>query len=95
MPHAPDSVPRVTGTHMLVADSLTGEYRYGGLLLDGGIDTERGHLWAKYQLRVHDRDASGKFRALYWNGYAKDCSFAGGLSDPEMPDLIAVANRKA
>jgi beta-fructofuranosidase len=90
MPHAPAGVPRVTGSHALIADSLMGEYRYAGLLLDGGIDTERGHVWAKYQLRAHDRDASGKFRALYWNGYRKDCSFAGGLSDPEVLDLAAL-----
>ena len=79
---APSDVPRVSGSHFLFSKSLTGSYTYGGLLLDGGIDLSGGHLWNRYQLRIHDVVSSDRLRAFYWEGYQQDGSFKGGIGEP-------------
>jgi beta-fructofuranosidase len=78
----PSEVKRVTGSHYLISDSLQGPFRYGGLLLDGGIDLGAVHRWNRYQLRIHDQPSPTQLRALFWEGYQNDGSFSGGISSP-------------
>jgi hypothetical protein len=81
---APAEVQRITGTHYLISEGDQGSYRYGGVLLDGEVSTPRGLLWGKYQLRVHDQQENGDFRALFWPGYDKNAKFSGGISEVQL-----------
>jgi sucrose-6-phosphate hydrolase SacC (GH32 family) len=77
----PEAVQQITGTHVLKAKSINYKFDYCGALLTGGIETEKGHLWGSYQLRVLQANADKSVKAVAWQGYNPTGNhFLGGIT---------------